>query len=95
VSYSDSQFGLNLTPATAVDSTARTEIKNLLNTLISNKVRDGDLDQSKLQSITAQLQNNIEAMTALIKAFSELNSALAQASPSLWGVFRSGPLCLI
>jgi urease accessory protein UreF len=56
-----------------------TELKNLLNTLISNKVRDGDLDQSKLQSITSQLQNNIEAMTALIKAFTELSTTLAQA----------------
>jgi hypothetical protein len=57
----------------------RTDITNLLNTLISNKVRDNDLDQGKLQSITSQLQVNTEAMTALIKAFSELNSALAQA----------------
>jgi hypothetical protein len=57
----------------------RTDITNLLNTLISNKVRDNDLDQGKLQSITSQLQVNTEAMTALIKAFNELNSALAQA----------------
>jgi hypothetical protein len=56
-----------------------TELTNLLNTLISNKVRDNDLDQGKLQSITSQIQINTEAMTALIKAFSELNSALAQA----------------
>jgi hypothetical protein len=56
-----------------------TDVTNLLNTLISNKVRDNDLDQGKLQSITSQLQVNTEAMTALIKAFSELNSALAQA----------------
>jgi hypothetical protein len=55
------------------------ELTNLLNTLISNKVRDNDLDQGKLQSITSQIQINTEAMTALIKAFSELNSALAQA----------------
>jgi hypothetical protein len=55
------------------------DITNLLNTLISNKVRDNDLDQGKLQSITSQLQVNTEAMTALIKAFNELNSALAQA----------------
>jgi hypothetical protein len=56
-----------------------TELTNLFNTLISNKVRDNDLDQGKLQSITSQIQVNTEAMTALIKAFSELNSALAQA----------------
>jgi hypothetical protein len=56
-----------------------TDLTNLLNTLISNKVRDNDLDQGKLQSITSQIQINTEAMTALIKAFSELNSALAQA----------------
>ncbi|WP_089957203.1 hypothetical protein [Limnohabitans sp. 2KL-3] len=55
------------------------KLTNLLNTLISNKVRDNDLDQGKLQSITSQIQINTEAMTALIKAFSELNSALAQA----------------
>jgi hypothetical protein len=55
------------------------DLTNLLNTLISNKVRDNDLDQGKLQSITSQIQINTEAMTALIKAFSELNSALAQA----------------
>jgi hypothetical protein len=51
----------------------------LLNTLISNKVRDGDLDQSKLQTLTAQLQNNTEAMTALIKAFADLNLQLVRA----------------
>ena len=56
-----------------------TELTNLLNTMISNKVRDNDLDQGKLQSITSQIQVNTEAMTALIKAFNELNSALAQA----------------
>ena len=53
-------------------------ITALLNTLISNKVRDGDLDQAKLQSLTAQLQTNTEAMTALIKAFSDMSSQLAQ-----------------
>lgn len=55
------------------------KLTNLFNTLISNKVRDNDLDQGKLQSITSQIQVNTEAMTALIKAFNELNSALAQA----------------
>ena len=53
-------------------------ITALLNTLISNKVRDGDLDQAKLQSLMAQLQTNTEAMTALIKAFSDMSSQLAQ-----------------
>ena len=62
-----------------LDATGLSELKALLNTLISNKVRDGDLDQAKLQTLTAQLQNNTEAMTAMIKAFSDMNSALAQA----------------
>jgi len=56
-----------------------TSITALLNTLISNKVRDGDLDQAKLQTLTAQLQNNTEAMTALIKAFTDMNAQLARA----------------
>ena len=56
-----------------------TSITPLLNTLISNKVRDGDLDQAKLQTLTAQLQNNTEAMTALIKAFTDMNAQLARA----------------
>jgi hypothetical protein len=56
-----------------------TAITALLNTLISNKVRDGDLDQAKLQTLTAQLQNNTEAMTALIKAFTDMNAQLARA----------------
>jgi len=47
--------------------------------VISNNVRDGDLDQEKLQTLTAQLQNNTEAMTALIKVFADLRSSLAQA----------------
>jgi hypothetical protein len=51
----------------------------VLNTVISNNVRDGDLDQEKLQTLTAQLQNNTEAMTALIKVFADLRSSLAQA----------------
>lgn len=51
----------------------------LCNTLISNKVRDGELDQAKLQTLTAQLQNNTEAMTALIKAFKDLHAGLSQA----------------
>jgi hypothetical protein len=51
----------------------------VLNTVISNNLRDGDLDQEKLQTLTAQLQNNIEAMTALIKVFADLRSSLAQA----------------
>lgn len=51
----------------------------LLNTLISNKVRDGELDQAKLQTLTAQIQNNTEAMTAMIKLFNDLNAQLAQA----------------
>jgi hypothetical protein len=55
------------------------EIEALLNTLISNKVRDGELDQAKLQTLTAQLQNNTEAMTAMIKVFSTLYNALAQS----------------
>jgi hypothetical protein len=59
-------------------STDFTAITNLLNTLISNKIRDGELDQGKLQAITAQLQNNTEAMTALIKAFNDLNAGLLQ-----------------
>lgn len=62
-----------------IDEADFTSITALLNTLISNKVRDGDLDQAKLQSITGQLQNNTEAMTALIKAFSDLNASLVQA----------------
>lgn len=56
-----------------------TEITGLLNTLISNKIRDGDLAQSKLQSITGQLQNNIEAISALIKSFNEVTKSMAQA----------------
>lgn len=55
------------------------KITALLNTLISNKVRDGELDQAKLQTLTAQLQNNTEAMTAMIKVFSTLYNALAQS----------------
>jgi hypothetical protein len=55
------------------------EVEALLNTLISNKVRDGDLDQAKLQTLTAQLQNNTEAMTAMLKVFSDMNAALVQA----------------
>ena len=55
------------------------EITGLLNTLISNKIRDGDLAQSKLQSITGQLQNNIEAITALIKNFNEATKSMVQA----------------
>ena len=69
------QFSDSATPS-ADDFTA---ITALLNTLISNKVRDGDLDQAKLQTLTAQLQNNTEAMTALIKAFTDMNAQLARA----------------
>ncbi len=73
--YSDAFFlGAGVLTSKDLDNT-----EGLLNTLISNKVRDGDLDQAKLQSITGQLQNNTEAMTALIKAFSDLNAALVQA----------------
>jgi len=79
VSYQDSQFALNNTPVNAVGATGRADIKSLLNTLISNKIRDGDMAQSKLQALTAQIQNNIEAMSALIKVFSESTKALAQA----------------
>lgn len=66
----------NINPALAANFTS---ITALLNTLISNKVRDGDLDQAKLQTLTAQLQNNTEAMTALIKAFTDMNAQLARA----------------
>jgi len=62
-----------------IDDADFTSITALLNTLISNKVRDGDLDQAKLQTLTAQLQNNTEAMTALIKAFTDMNAQLARA----------------
>jgi hypothetical protein len=62
-----------------IDAADFTTITALLNTLISNKVRDGDLDQAKLQTLTAQLQNNTEAMTALIKAFTDMNAQLARA----------------
>jgi len=62
-----------------IDAADFTAITALLNTLISNKVRDGDLDQAKLQTLTAQLQNNTEAMTALIKAFTDMNAQLARA----------------
>lgn len=62
-----------------VDITVRDDLKALLNTLISNKIRDGDLSQSKLQALTAQMQNNIEAMSALIKVFNEATKTLAQA----------------
>jgi len=62
-----------------IDAADFTAITSLLNTLISNKVRDGDLDQAKLQTLTAQLQNNTEAMTALIKAFTDMNAQLARA----------------
>jgi hypothetical protein len=62
-----------------VDLTVRDDLKALLNTLISNKIRDGDLSQSKLQALTAQMQNNIEAMSALIKVFNEATKTLAQA----------------
>ncbi|NBW47532.1 MAG: hypothetical protein EBR46_05270, partial [Betaproteobacteria bacterium] len=55
------------------------EVTGLLNTLISNKIRDGDLAQSKLQSITGQLQNNIEAISALIKSFNEVTKSMVQA----------------
>ena len=55
------------------------EITALLNTLISNKIRDGDMAQSKLQSITGQLQNNIEAISALIKSFNEATRSMVQA----------------
>ncbi|MEK9822043.1 MAG: hypothetical protein VW840_07720 [Gammaproteobacteria bacterium] len=55
------------------------QMSAVLNTVISNNVRDGDLDQEKLQTLTAQLQNNTEAMTALIKVFADLRSSLAQA----------------
>jgi len=50
-----------------------------LNTLISNKIRDGDLAQSKLQALTAQLQNNVEAIASLNKAFNENTKNIAQA----------------
>lgn len=79
VSYRDSQFSLNNTPVNSVGATGLADIKALLNTLISNKIRDGDLAQSKLQALTAQIQNNIEAMSALIKVFSESAKTLAQA----------------
>jgi hypothetical protein len=79
VSYQDSQFALNNTPVNSVGATGRADIKSLLNTLISNKIRDGDMAQSKLQALTAQIQNNIEAMSALIKVFSESTKTLAQA----------------
>jgi len=62
-----------------IDAADFIAITALLNTLISNKVRDGDLDQAKLQTLTAQLQNNTEAMTALIKAFTDMNAQLARA----------------
>jgi hypothetical protein len=62
-----------------IDAASFDSITALLNTLISNKVRDGDLDQAKLQTLTAQLQNNTEAMTAMLKVFSDLNATLAQA----------------
>ncbi len=60
-------------------STQRSTLSSLLNTLISNKIRDGDLDQAKLQALTGQLQNNIELMSALLKAFNELTTNLARA----------------
>ena len=71
--------GASFVSLSGLDAAGIADLKALLNTLISNKVRDSELDQAKLQSITAQLQTNIEAMTALIKAFSDLNSGLAQA----------------
>jgi hypothetical protein len=74
--YSDSTF-FNVVPP--LDQSEYPKITALLNTLISNKVRDGDLDQAKLQTLTAQLQNNTEAMTALIKAFTDMNAQLARA----------------
>ena len=70
--------GVDVQPDT-IDESAFDTISALLNTLISNKVRDGDLDQAKLQTLTAQLQNNTEAMTAMIKVFSDLNATLVQA----------------
>jgi hypothetical protein len=57
----------------------RSSLSALLNTLISNKIRDGDLDQAKLQALTGQLQNNVELMSALLKAFNELTTNLARA----------------
>jgi hypothetical protein len=60
-------------------STERSSLSALLNTLISNKIRDGDLDQAKLQALTGQLQNNIELMSALLKAFNELTTNLARS----------------
>ena len=73
--YSDALF-VNKNVLTPEDFS---EITALLNTLISNKVRDGELDQAKLQTLTAQLQNNTEAMTALIKVFKDLHAGLSQA----------------
>ena len=77
--YSDNQFSLDTTSGTAINASARADIKGLLNTLISNKIRDGDLAQSKLQALTAQLQNNVESISSLIKAFNETTKNIAQA----------------
>lgn len=72
--YSDAAFF----DATPLKESDYPEITALLNTLINNKLRDGDLDQAKLQTLTAQLQNNTEAMTALIKVFADLHAGLSQ-----------------
>ena len=74
--YSDAAFFDAVVP---LNESGYSKITALLNTLISNKVRDGELDQAKLQTLTAQLQNNTEAMTAMIKVFSTLYNALAQS----------------
>lgn len=72
--FSDEMFDFNVITPNQFD-----DIEASLNTLISNKVRDGELDQAKLQTLTAQLQNNTEAMTAMIKVFSTMYNALAQS----------------
>lgn len=67
------------TAGTVLDANARAALKSQLNTLISNKLGDGDVAQSKLQSITSELQNNVEAMSAMIKLFIESSKAIAQS----------------
>lgn len=77
--YSDLDYTQGVAPLHYLDTAALTEIKQLMTTLISNKLRDADLAQSQLQALIAQIQNNIEAMSALVKSFGESAKTLAQA----------------